>query len=212
MSENGKLVKREVESLVPHGSEWLAMREQADVMVKSGFLPAHLKTPEQVIAVMLAGRDLKIPPSTAIRNLFVVQGRVSMSADLMLALAYARIPGFQFGVDEVNDKMCQVWSQRPGGPKVVTVWTAEDSRRAGLGDKDVYRKYPAALHLARAKSGNLRITAADALAGVYTPGELGGEEILTTTEVQPKVVMRDENIIDATELENTTYFKEQGDR
>jgi hypothetical protein len=199
MSENGKLVKREVESLVPHGSEWLAMREQADVMVKSGFLPAHLKTPEQVIAVMLAGRDLKIPPSTAIRNLFVVQGRVSMSADLMLALAYSRIPGFKFGVTRSTPEVAEVWSMRPGSDKVNTVFTIKEAGAAGLTDKDIWRKYTAQMLLARAKAGNLRITAADALAGVYTPGELGGEEILTTTEVQPKVVMRDETIIDVTD-------------
>lgn len=196
-----ELVKKEQqESLVPHGSEWMALKEQAEILVASGFLPAHLKKAEQVIAVMLAGRDLRIPASTAIRNLFVVQGRVSMSADLMLALAYSRIPGFKFGVTRSTPEIAQVWSCRPGGEKVETVFTIKETAQADLTKGDNWRKYPAQMLLARAKAGNLRITATDALAGVYTPGELGENEIINV-EAQPvTTVMRDESIIDATEF------------
>lgn len=194
-----KLAKVEQESLVPHGSEWAALKEQAEILVQSGFLPAHLKKAEQVIAVMLAGRDLKIPASTAIRNLFVVGGRVSMSADLMLALAYSRIPGFKFGVTRSTPEVAEVWSVRPGGEKVQTVFTIKEAAQADLTKGDNWRKYPAQMLLARAKAGNLRITATDALAGVYTPGELGESEIINV-EVQP-VTTSNENIIDANTLE-----------
>ena len=202
------LVKREQESLVPYGGEWAALKEQAEIIMQSGFLPAHLKNANQVIAVMLAGRDLRIPASTAIRNLFVVGGRVSMSADLMLALAYSRIPGFKFGVNESTPDVARVWSQRPGGEKVETRFTIKEAAQADLTKGDNWRKYPAQMLLARAKAGNLRITATDALAGVYTPGELGAEEVLATTETQPITTHTNENtndnIIDATEFTEVT--------
>jgi hypothetical protein len=184
------------------------MKEQASIMLKSGFLPAHLKSAEQVIAVMLAGRDLKIPPSTAIRNLFVVQGKVSMSADLMLALAYSRIPGFLFSVDESTPEKAVVSSKRPGGKTVVTTFTIKDAAMADLTRGDNWRKYPAQMLLARAKSGNLRITAADALCGIYTPGELGGEEIINNETVVKATITgagaNEESIIDATDFKEVT--------
>ena len=195
-----ELAKKESESLVPYGSEWVALKEQAEILVQSGFLPAHLKKAEQVIAVMLAGRDLRIPASTAIRNLFVVQGRVSMSADLMLALAYSRIPGFKFGVTRSTPEIAQVWSIRPGGEKVETVFTIKEAAQADLTKGDNWRKYPAQMLLARAKAGNLRITATDALAGVYTPGELGADELISTEPTAQANVVEGE-IINITNME-----------
>src|SRR5579883_2907840 len=62
------------------------MRQQADVLIKSGFLPSSIKTPEQAITIMLTGRELGVPTMTALRKINVIQGQPTIAPELMLAL------------------------------------------------------------------------------------------------------------------------------
>lgn len=163
-------------SLIPFGDEWRAMQEQAEVLVASGFLPEALDTPNKVLTVLLAGRELGIPPMQAIRGIHVVKGRPSLSAELMLALAYQNIAGFKFKVDASNEQLCRVTGQRPGGDPITQTFSLSDAQRAGLTNGDNWRKYPAAMLRARAISALLRVVAPDAIRGIYTPEEIGASE------------------------------------
>lgn len=162
--------------LIPFGQEWESMRDMANVLVKSGFLPEALDTAEKALAVLICGRELGIPPMQAIRGIHVVQGKPSLSAELMLALAYQNIPGFRFRVDASNEQLCKVTAQRPGAEAVTISFSMSDAQRAGLTGKDSWKKYPGPLLRARATSAVLRIVAPDAIRGIYTPGELGRDE------------------------------------
>jgi hypothetical protein len=185
------LVRKPAESsgLVVFGDEWKALREQASALVKSGFLPRAVNTAEKVLTIFLTGRELGIGPMQAVRSINVIDGRPSCSAELMLALAYKRIPGFQCQV-ESTDKSCTATSQRPGGKPIVTTFNLDDAKRAGVDGKDNWRKYPAAMLRARAISANLRVSAPDAILGMYTPDEMEIEETekqVTVAVVAPEV-------------------------
>ena len=57
-------------------------------LLPTGFLPSTIKTPEQAVAVMLKGQELRIPPMYALSNIVVIQGKPAANAELMLALIY----------------------------------------------------------------------------------------------------------------------------
>ena len=163
------------DSLIPFASEWDAMQQMAKVLVESGFLPEALNTPAKALTVLLAGRELGVPPMQAIRGIHVVKGRPSLSAELMLALAYQNIPGFKFKV-EGNEQVCKITASRPGGDPINLSFSISDATRAGLTGGDNWKKYPAAMLRARCTSAILRIVAPDAIRGIYTPDEIGASE------------------------------------
>lgn len=163
-------------TLLPFGDEWTAMQQMATVLVESGFLPPNLDTPNKALAVLLMGRELGVPPMQAIRGIHVVNGRPSLSAELMLALAYQNISGFKFKVEASNEQLCRIVAQRPGGDPITLAFSISDAQRAGLTRGDNWTKYPAAMLRARATSAILRVVAPDAIRGIYTPEEIGASE------------------------------------
>jgi hypothetical protein len=167
--------KYKAASLIPYQSEWESMQEMAKVLVESGFLPEALNTWQKTLTVLLAGRELGVPPMQAIRGIHVVKGRPSLSAELMLALAYQNIPGFKFEVSG-NEQVCKATAQRPGSNPVTISFSLSDAQRAGLARGDNWTKYPAAMLRARATSAVLRIVAPDAIRGIHTPDEIGASE------------------------------------
>ena len=76
-------------------ANWQVMTQQAEMLVKSGFLPASIKTKEQAVAIILTGQELGLPPMLALRKINVIQGVPTVAPELMLALCYSRVKGFQ---------------------------------------------------------------------------------------------------------------------
>src|SRR5436190_5025431 len=70
----------------PDASEFGVMKETATMLCKTGFLPAAIKTPEQAIAIILTGRELGIGTMAALNTINVIQGKPTVSPQLMLAL------------------------------------------------------------------------------------------------------------------------------
>lgn len=90
----GKTVKKDGRALARvHRSSvdefinrWGEQRMFIGDLVKSGFLPQAIKTPEQGMAVILAGKELGIPPMLAMRKINIIKGSPTISPELMLAL------------------------------------------------------------------------------------------------------------------------------
>ena len=75
-------------SVVPSREEWTTMLDMASMLVKTGFLPAAIKTPEQATAIILKGIELSVPPMYALSNIVVINGKPTCGAELMLALVH----------------------------------------------------------------------------------------------------------------------------
>ena len=149
-----------------------AMMAQADVLINSGFLPQAIKTPAQAVAIMLTGRELGIPTMQALRQINVIQGKPTMAAELMLALAYQRIPGFRYAVVKSTAQECVCQFERPGHKPYQHTFTLADAAALGLSGKQNWHTQPATMLRWRCISSGLRLVAPDAIAGVYTPEEL----------------------------------------
>jgi hypothetical protein len=160
----------------PSPTEWNAMRQQADVIVRSGMAPKSVNTPEKVLTIALKGRELQIPPMQALSHIHIVEGKPTLSAELMAALVQRA--GHKLRVLETNDERCVVEGERrddPGHPQRLE-FTIEEAEQAGVARKQVWRSYPAAMLRARAISALCRFAFADVLMGAsYTPEELGAD-------------------------------------
>lgn len=160
----------------PSPAEWDAMKQQASMIARSGLAPKQVNTPEKVLVIAMKGRELAIPPMQALSHIHIVEGKPTMSAELMAALV--RRAGHKLRIVESTPETCTVEGVRsddPDHPQQVT-WTMEDAKRAGVASKTNWKNYPTAMLLARAISALCRFLFADVLMGAsYTPEELGAE-------------------------------------
>lgn len=148
---------------------WEQELRGAQLLLRSGLAPASLRTPEAVLYVILAGRDLGLSPVQSLRSLHVIQGRVEVSADLQLALW--RRAGGRATWETLTDTAAVLRLTHPCGDTHTESWTIEDARRAGL-DGATWRRYPRAMLRSRAITAGLKSIGYDCYAGLCALGEL----------------------------------------
>jgi len=168
----------------PTPQDMALMRELGSTLVKSGFLPVSIKTPEQAVVILLKGRELGLPPMQAFSSITVIQGKPAISAEGMMALIRQRIPHAQISFIETSNEKCVIEARRGPKERASTItFTLDDAKRADLVGKGVWKQYPAAMLRARCISAMARMIFPDALMGTsYTPEELGSDAIDVDSE------------------------------
>jgi len=151
-----------------------AMLQEATIYVKSGLLPAVIKTPEQAVLIMVVGRELGIPATYALRNIHVIEGRPTCSAELLMALVHRDYGQGALRVVASDDEHAVVEVKAEGHVARYT-WTLADADRAGLRGRANWKQYPRAMLRSRAVSEAARATFPGAIGGLYTAEELGAE-------------------------------------
>lgn len=184
---NSGLAIREANALdVAH--DLPAIFQLASALVKAGgFLPPHLRGEGEIIAVVLAGRELGIAPMAAIRSIKLVKGNVTLDAALQLGLIIRAGCKFRWLEDGSNGTSAALELSRPGQEPFVSRFTLADAKRAGLvKEGGNWTTYPAAMLRARCISAAGKAYAPDVLAGVYLPDELEAIEQQPTITVEQK--------------------------
>lgn len=148
-----------------------AMCQQADALISSGFLPAHIKTAEQAVAIRLMGEELGVPMMQALRKIHVIQGTPCCASELLLAMA-RRTREMADLVLTDDGKTCRCTITRTGQSPHTTTFSMEDAAAMGLASKDNWKKQPKTMRQWRAISGNLRVTFSDAIGGMYSIEEI----------------------------------------
>jgi hypothetical protein len=165
-------------SPIPNTQEFQTMKELGTMAIQSKLIPSSISTPEQAIIIMLKGRELGIPPMQAFSSIAVVNGKPTMSSELMLSMIYKNIPGAVVNFLETTVSTCIIEAKRPHGKPAKFEFNIEDAKKAGLTSKGPWMSYPAAMLRARCISAMARAMFPDALNGVsYTAEELGAETI-----------------------------------
>ncbi len=164
--------------------------------IRSGMLPAAVKSPEAAAIIILKGRELGISFMTAISNIHVINGKPSMSAELIQGLARKNLPGLVINIIQSDSKIAKIEFIRPerGSKPFTQSFAWEDAEKAKLTVKDVWKQYPAAMLWSRCVTAGLRKVCPEALMGVsYTPEELGKDidqdgNVIETTgrHIEPK--------------------------
>ena len=164
-------------SPIPATTEWQTMKQMAEELHKSGFMPDSVKTPMQALAVIQQGRELGLPPMFSLRNIFIIGGKPSLNMQAMAAIIKQRIHPDAITVEKTTNDLCTVSYWRPTWKeRRQFTFTMEDAKRAGLlegANAHTWRKYPRNMLQARAVSGVAIMEYQDVLGGMYTPEELG---------------------------------------
>ena len=153
-------------------------RQLAKWMHESRMFSAY-GTPQAVLSTMLLGRELGMPAMAALRSVHVIEGKHSLSADLMVALVLKSGMAEYFQLVDSTDHECTWETKRKGAPRPQKLnYTIEQAKQAGLlaptrsGKPSNWQKIPKQMLRARAKSELARLEYPDLLAGLYTPEEL----------------------------------------
>jgi hypothetical protein len=112
----------------------------ADALSRSGLTPYNIKTPEAVMACLIAGAELGFPPFQSLQSFAVINGRPSIYGAAVPALLWSR--GFDIeesfeGEDpaypDTMKAVCVV--TRPNGKQVTRSYSVADSKTAKLWGK-----------------------------------------------------------------------------
>lgn len=168
--------QNQVLSQFPSELEWKMMRELGTAAFRSGLLPTAIKNAEAATIIALKSRELGIPPMVGYAHIFIVNGKPSMSAELIQATARKFLPTLQIKILQSTNDLAEIEFNRGdrGSIAIKFSFTIEDARRAGLLGKDVWKQYPRDMLFSRCMTTGLRKVCPDALMGIgYTPEELG---------------------------------------
>lgn len=133
------------------------------------FVPESLRgKTAAVAAAILSGREMGVPPMTALSSIHVIKGRPAQSAQLMRQLVLAA--GHQLRTVEATDTRCVFEGRRKGEEDwQQVVFTADQARKARID----LGTYPEDKLYARATSRLCRRAFADVLGGMpYSTEEL----------------------------------------
>lgn len=156
-------------------------------------VPRSLRgNPEAMLAAVLMGKELGLGPMQSMNMLDVIDGKPSLSAELMNARI--RQAGHSLTATELSDKACTLLGRRgDNGDEMTYTFTDAMASRAGLTGKSNWKKYPEAMLWARAVSQLARMLFPDVFAAMhaYTADELGSDvdaptvNASTVDEVEP---------------------------
>lgn len=191
-------------SLFPERSELEALAGLAVTFAASGLVPKDLRgKPNDVLVVLLTARELRIDYMTALRECAPINGKVTLSPKLRIAMILQRGIGDVWYDPANNAATATVYGQRTGSDRVAAyTFTWDDAVAAGLADKrckpndtgsgivhwegssgqqsdrtckcDMYRKYGRNMLKWRAGGYLCDEVFPDVGTGLYSAEELGG--------------------------------------
>lgn len=160
----------------------------AEKLAPSSMLPEKLRNkPFDVLAIVMAGRELGLPPWAAIRSLNVIEGKAVLNADGMVAVVRGSGKCISFDMVESTDKIATFETQRHGGKVQRLSYTIEQAKAAKLTSKDNWVRHPEAMLRARAQSALCRLVYQDVLAGVYSDDEASEFSRSPAPVIEPEI-------------------------
>lgn len=159
-----------------------------ELILKSGMVPFAYKTPQQVLVAVLYGQELGFSPMQSLQTINVIQGVPSLSANGIKAKILQA--GGKFETVFWDDKICTLRCHRDDWAEEFS-YSEDDARKAGLLEKDNWKKQRKAMLYARAVSMAGRNMYADILKNFY-----GTEEMQDAVNVTPVVNQRPPVVLD----------------
>ena len=148
-----------------------------EVFVKSGFF-ADTRDAAQAIVKVMAGQELGFAPIASMTGVYIVKGKVSLSANL-IAAAVKRSGRYTFRVRKHDATVCEIEffeCDKLGNKESIgfSSFSIEEARAAKLTDSATWKNFPRNMLYARAISNGAKWHCPDVFGGpVYTPDELG---------------------------------------
>jgi hypothetical protein len=152
-----------------------AAAEYASHIADTDFVPQAIRgNRPEVTAVVVAGAELGLPPMVALRTIVMIRGRSTMTAEGLRGLVTSA--GHELWIEESTTTRCIAAGRRQSSDRVGRVtWTLDDAKRAGIGGGENWRRYPAAMLVARATAALARQMFADVTLGIPSSEEIDDE-------------------------------------
>ena len=167
------------------------LEKMALAVAKSGLF--GIKTPEQGIALMLIAQAEGLHPALAARDYDIIQGRPALKARAMLSRF--QMSGGIVDWRERSDTAAEAAFSHPQSPSPVIVrWDMERAQKAGLGGKDMWRKFPRQMLSARVISEGVATCYPAATSGLYVPEEISDFDDAPAKAPQKKPPVKNESI------------------
>jgi hypothetical protein len=147
----------------------LAEIERAAIYIaKSGLF--GVKTQEQAAALMLVAQSEGSHYARAAMAYDVINGRPALKSSEILSRFQGS--GGKIRYKRTDETCCEVELEHPQGGSLAIKWDMDRARKAGLADKDTWKKYPAALLRARAVAEGVRALYPACLGGFHATEEV----------------------------------------
>lgn len=171
--------------------------ELATAVAGTEFVPKALRNkPEAVTAAILFGRELEMPPMQALSQIYMVEGKATLSAEHMRAMVLAAGHEITYPVytgRQVIARGRRRYSDGSWSSPQEVEWNYAMAEYAKLTGKDNWRKYPRAMLTARATADLCRLLFPDVTHGLLAAEEVedGGETpegggVLSAGSEEPK--------------------------
>lgn len=172
----------------------------AGTLAESGLVPSALRgKPSDVLVVMMKGRELGLGAMAALGSIHVIEGKATLSADLIVGLLLKSGKCDYFTLVESSAVKATYRTKRKDSQhETMLTFTIEDAKQAGLLGKANWKNYPAQMLRARCSADLAREVFPDVAAGLYDDDE--GDEIRGGT-VQPAAQETRPRTVDALKAE-----------
>lgn len=177
------------------------IEKRANILAKSTIMPMSLRNkPSDIAVILMIAAELDIPPMQAINGINVIQGRPTISPQLMLALIRRNHPDAYIKIEEgdliVTCAMARSKSKEEMAQLYTSRWDMPRAQKMGLTSKDNYSKQPQTMLKWRAVGEAARVVFPDVLSGLYFPNEMTDEETLVDEhgEATGQVVQEDTRV------------------
>lgn len=155
----------------------------AHTIAKSGLF--GVKDELQAMALMLVAQSEGLHPAVAARDYNIIQNRPAKKSEAMLRDFINS--GGKVEWHELSDDLADATFSHPAGGKVRISWDMNRARRAGLTNKDNWKKWPRNMLRARCLSEGVRTVCPSATSGMYSPEEVTDiVDITPTPEAKPE--------------------------
>lgn len=181
--------------LIIHKSNQSLMLEEAQTWVKSGLLPANIKTPEQAVVIALKGKELNLQTMASFEMIDVIMGKPCLKPKGMAALVRKggvktkTIKDFEPVLNAEGKKIDMetiIRFYRDGIEEDVK-YTYRDAEALGLTSKDNWKKQPGIMMYWRCYSKAANRVCPDLIGGLYTT-----EELASFTVNAPEIILTED--------------------
>lgn len=146
------------------------LQQFAGMAAESGLFK-DLKGAAQAAIKIQRGLELGLAPMEAMSSLHVMEGKVTMSSQLMAALV--KRAGYRYQTVEHSYERCELrWFDPQGRELGCSSFSMDDARKAGIANRPNWSKYAREMLFARAISQGARWHAPEVLLGCYLPEEM----------------------------------------
>lgn len=140
----------------------------AEAMAKSQLF--GMKTPDQVIALMLVAQANGQHPAAAARDYDIIQNKPAKKAEAMLRDFIGAGGAVQW--HQLTDEIADATFSHQAGGSVRIEWTMKRAATAGLAGKEMWKKWPRQMLRSRCISEGVRTVYPVATGGMYAPEEV----------------------------------------